>query len=138
MVFRGLTRSLDVYTVALRVKAESEMLALKLWRRSLDESGRNQGKMCGQCIEGECRDLMMGTQTNIPGYVLSHTHSSLVASYFCKLFFNFYFFRFYLFIFRERGREGEREGEEYQRVVASHVAPTGDLASNAGMCHDWE
>ena len=51
----------------------------------------------------------------------------------------FYFFlRFYLFIFRERGREREREGEKHQCVVASHVAPTGDLACNTGMCPDWE
>ena len=27
--------------------------------------------------------------------------------------------RFYLFIFRERGREGEREGEKHQCVVVS-------------------
>ena len=45
---------------------------------------------------------------------------------------------FYLFIFRERGREGEREGEKRQCVVASHVAPTGDLTRNPGMCPDWE
>ena len=36
------------------------------------------------------------------------------------------FLRFYLFIFREKGREGEREGEKHQCVVASHAAPTGD------------
>ena len=30
--------------------------------------------------------------------------------------------------FRERVREGEREGEKHQRVVASHTLPTGDLA----------
>ena len=30
-------------------------------------------------------------------------------------------FRFCLFIFRQRGREGEREGEKYQCVVASHT-----------------
>ena len=42
---------------------------------------------------------------------------------------------YYLFIFRERGREGEREGEKYQCVVASPVSPpTGDLACNPGMC----
>ena len=46
--------------------------------------------------------------------------------------------RFYLFIFRERGREGEREGEKHQCVVASHVPPTGDLAHNPGVCPDWE
>ena len=34
--------------------------------------------------------------------------------------------RFYLFIFRERGREGDREEEKHQCVVASHMTPTGD------------
>ena len=49
-----------------------------------------------------------------------------------------YFKRFYLFIFRERGREGEREGEKHQCVVASWAPPTGALACNPGMCPDWE
>ena len=44
----------------------------------------------------------------------------------------------YLSIFKERGREGEREGEKHQYVVASHAPPTGDLALNPGMCPDWE
>ena len=44
----------------------------------------------------------------------------------------------YLFIFRERGREGGREGEKHQCVVASHTPPTGDLARNPGMCPDWD
>ena len=35
---------------------------------------------------------------------------------------------FYVFIFRERGREGEREGEKHQCVVACHAPTTGDLA----------
>ena len=43
-----------------------------------------------------------------------------------------------LFIFRERGREGDRQGEKHQWVVASDKPPTGDLARNAGMCPDWE
>ena len=43
-----------------------------------------------------------------------------------------------LFIFRQRGREGHREGEKHQCMVASHMAPTGDLAHNPGMCPDWE
>ena len=43
----------------------------------------------------------------------------------------------YLF-FREKGREGEREGEKHQCMVASHMPPTGDLAHNPGMCPDWE
>ena len=44
----------------------------------------------------------------------------------------------YLFIYRQRGREGEREEEKRQCVVASQVPPVGDLASNPGMCPDWE
>ena len=53
-------------------------------------------------------------------------------------FYLFIFLRFYLFIFRERGREGEREGEKHQCRAASHLAPTGDLAWNPGICPDWE
>ena len=45
---------------------------------------------------------------------------------------------FYLFIFRERGREGEREEENHQCVVISHATSTGDVACNPGMCPDWE
>ena len=49
-----------------------------------------------------------------------------------------YFFKIYLFIFRERGRDGEREGEKHQFVIAFHVAPTRDPACNPGMHPDWE
>ena len=45
---------------------------------------------------------------------------------------------FYIFIFIESGREREREGEKYQCVVVSHVPAAGDLASNPGMCPDWD
>ena len=41
-----------------------------------------------------------------------------------NLYFLFLFVKI-LFIFRERGREGEREGEKHQCVVASRVAPMG-------------
>ena len=47
------------------------------------------------------------------------------------------FQRFYLFI-KKRGREGEREGEKHQCVVASRAPTTGSLARNPGMCPDWE
>ena len=49
-----------------------------------------------------------------------------------------YFFKDFIYLFLERGKEGEREGEIYQCVVASHVPPTGALAHNSGMCPDWE
>ena len=41
-----------------------------------------------------------------------------------------FFLRFFLFTFRERGREGERDGEKYQCVVASPVSLSGELAYN--------
>ena len=43
-----------------------------------------------------------------------------------------------LFIFREGGKQGEREGEKHECVVVSRVPPTGDMPSNPGMCPDWE
>ena len=43
-----------------------------------------------------------------------------------------------LFIFRERGKDRDREGEKHQCVVASCTPPTGDLAYNPGMCPEWE
>ena len=46
-------------------------------------------------------------------------------------------FKNILFIFRERGREEERERNIHQSV-ASCTPPTGDLAQNPGMCPDWE
>ena len=45
---------------------------------------------------------------------------------------------FNLILERERGREGEREGEKHQCVVASHAPPTGDLACNPARCPDRE
>ena len=54
------------------------------------------------------------------------------------LFFYLLLFRFSLLIFREKGREGQREVEKHQCVVASRTPPTGDLACNTGMCPDWE
>ena len=50
----------------------------------------------------------------------------------------FIYLRFYLFMFRQRGRDGEREGKKHQCVVASRVPPTGDLDCKTGMCPDWE
>ena len=62
---------------------------------------------------------------------------SILYSGYVNIFF-YFLKRFYLFIFRERGREGEREGEKDQCVVASCAPPTGDLACNPGTRPDWE
>ena len=67
-------------------------------------------------------------------YYISNCRKKALKILFLTLFF---FKRFYLFIFRENGREEEREGEKYQCVVASGMPPTGDLACNPGMCPDW-
>ena len=48
------------------------------------------------------------------------------------------FFLKILFIFRQRRREGEREGEKHECVVASCSPPTGDLAHSPDVCLDWE
>ena len=48
------------------------------------------------------------------------------------------FFLKKLFLQRGEGKDKEREGGKYQCVVASHMAPTGDLARNPGTCPDWE
>ena len=50
----------------------------------------------------------------------------------------FFFKDFIYLVFRERGREGEREGEKHQWVIVPHASPTGDPAHNPGMCPDWE
>ena len=46
--------------------------------------------------------------------------------------------KIFIYLFLERGREGKRQGEKHQCVIASHVPPTGDLACDPGMCPDWE
>ena len=63
--------------------------------------------------------------------------TSFQAAAFIVNFSFLFFLRLYLFIFRERVREGEREGEKHQCVVASCMPSTGDLACNPGMCPDW-
>ena len=49
-----------------------------------------------------------------------------------------YFLKDFIYLFLERGREGKREGEKHQCVVASLAPPTGNLARNPGMCPEWE
>ena len=52
---------------------------------------------------------------------------------------NIYIYIYIIYLFLERGREGEREGEKHQCVVASCVPPTGDLARNpaCALTGDW-
>ena len=81
--------------------------------------------------------LPIGRGEKIRTKVNGKDQAFVLTLYQSPLFFSL-FKRFYLFIFRERGREGEREGEKHQCVVASWAPPPGDLACNPGMCPDRE
>ena len=61
---------------------------------------------------------------------------NLLACSFCN--FVLFFFKDFIYLILERGEGWEKEREKHQCVVASYVAPTGDLAHNPGMCPDWE
>ena len=69
-------------------------------------------------------------------YILSTIFSYSVGCLFAFLFLKKFFKDCIYFL--ERRREGEREGEKHQCVVASWRPPTGDLAHNPGTCPDWE
>ena len=47
-------------------------------------------------------------------------------------------FKHFIYLFLERGREGDRDREKHQCVVAFPAPPTGDLARNPSMCRDRE
>ena len=72
------------------------------------------------------------------GSLLCLAFQSMNSLHFSIYFYLFLKKRFYLFIFQRGGREGEREGEKHQCVVASYTPPPEDLAHNPGMCPDWE
>ena len=94
------------------------------------------GIVCLPGVESCVFFICFGDQTLKPLHEVSlrNKFSHMVGSFHFADFLK----RFYLFIFRERGREGEKEGEKHQCVVASNVAPTEDLAHNPGMFPDWE
>ena len=46
----------------------------------------------------------------------------------------FYFLKIFIYLFILRRREGKREGEKHQCVVASCAPPTRNPAHNPGMC----
>ena len=52
-------------------------------------------------------------------------YSSLLIKFFKECLLSLFFFKI-LFISRERGKEGDREGEKHQCVVASHMSHTGE------------
>ena len=68
--------------------------------------------------------MKMSTKRPTPRYIIIKMAKRLKTKNFLK--------GFYLFIFRERGRDGERE--KHQCVVVSCVHPPEDLAQNPGMC----
>ena len=69
---------------------------------------------------------------------LSSFYASSMSHFPCSYTFFFFVFKDFIYLFLERGREGEREGEKYQCVLASCVASNADLACNPGTGPDWE
>ena len=43
----------------------------------------------------------------------------------------------FIYLFRERGREGEKEGKKHRCVVIPHMTPTGDPVCNLGESNQW-
>ena len=80
-------------------------------------------KPCPRVLQAEKKDIRL-----ISGFLKSESPYMLFRV----------FKKYFIYLFLERGREGEREEEKHQCVVASHVPPTGDLAHNPGTCPDWE
>ena len=60
--------------------------------------------------------MLLQRVVRLPSFLWSSSipFSKCVTLFFLKI--------FYLFIFRERAKEGEREGEKHQ-LVASHIPP---------------
>ena len=90
---------------------------------------------CDSCILGcsaltLCSTKGLTCSALLPGMILLDRQFEKQRVIFLK--------RFYLFISRQRRREGERDGENHQYVVASRTLPTGDLACHPDMCPGWE
>ena len=47
-------------------------------------------------------------------------------------------FKDFIYLFLERVREGDREGEKHQCVVASHAPPTGNWPTTHACTLGWE
>ena len=62
-------------------------------------------------------------------YVCIHVYM-YVCIYMHTYIWGFCYFKDFIYLFLEKGREGEREEQKHQYVVASHVSPTGNLACN--------
>ena len=89
--------------------------------------------ICKTGVTSDCEDQMnlgMWKTQQSTGYLAMW----ILRPFYSFILFFFLLFKKMLFIFRERGREREREGEKHQCVVASQVPSTRDLAHHPGMC----
>ena len=85
----------------------------------------------------DVEDIVTPMQSGLSGAHFPWSPEICMKIYFCSLPYTRFFLKV-LFIFRQRGREGEREEEKHQCVVASWASTTGDLAHNPSMFPDSE
>ena len=116
-----------------KVKCLRQVLLKGQMHQTVSEgAGKNAGRTCPRV-----KSLPASTQL----WLLGKTHvlgGRDHCSFLSKFSLPPEFFKDYLFIFRQKGKEEEREGEKHQCVVASRASPTGYLAHNPGMYPDWE
>ena len=75
------------------------------------------------CASIQCT-LHISHILNLKWHIKEFFHSSFHFLFFLRFYLSLVFlFLDFLLIFTERGREGERQGEKHQCVVASHVPP---------------
>ena len=100
-------------------------------------------RICHVCVEiylSVTSGYFKGVETRFlfSLYFLIFAKVCILSTYYVQMFSFSFFFKILFIYFRQRGREGEREGEKHQCVVASSMPLIGDLAHNPGVCPDWE
>ena len=126
--------SLGFLLVCIHVLCCVSLVPLPLW----------SGRQVDRALLVSSSSSRLEGQDSEEGKLLSHIQGGQKAVCSCecakhKIFtFLKYIFKKILFNFKERGREGEREGEKHQCVLASHAPPTEDPDCNPGMYPVWE
>ena len=106
------------------------------WSFPLFSLLRTKAHLCSHSLPHFCILCFEGSLKAISFIVVSFAHAVKGTHFKCTI--RLGVFKDFIYLFLERGREGDREGEKHQCVVAFHTPPTGDLACKPVMCPDWE